>query len=291
MPSRHSVLIADDDEALLDILKEGFTLDGCVCETATSAEAALALIRRTPFDILLTDISFPGMSGFALTEQAKKLRPGMMVIIMTGFIEEFSYDSAVEAGAADFIKKPFTYKELTVRIDHARMQEKQRMMAMTDELTGLCNRRGFFTLAEKQLSFAKRQKKGFSMLYADVDNLKGINDTWGHQQGDLALIDASRLLRATYRDSDIIARIGGDEFVVIPVGPESGSMEVITARLLQNLRNHNAERNHQYELSMSFGVAFFDAESPCSIDELLAQGDRTMYEQKKLKRKGSRVLN
>jgi len=286
-----SVIIVDDDESFLNMLKERFVLEGYRCETATSAESALELIGKTFFDIMLTDISFPGMKGFELTEQARKLRPEMMVIIMTGFIDEFSYDGAIEAGASDFIKKPFTFKELKVRIEHAGMQEKQRVMAITDELTGLCNRRGFFTLAEQQLNLAKRQKKGICMLYADVDNLKGINDTLGHQKGDLALIDTSNLLKATFRESDIIARIGGDEFVVIPVGPERDNVEIITARFQQNLKNHNAKRSRSYKLSISFGVAYFDPENPCSIDELLAQGDKMMYDQKRLKRKDSRILN
>ena len=291
MVKQSSIIIVDDDESFLNMLKERFVLEGYRCETATSAESALELIGKTFFDIMLTDISFPGMKGFELTEQARKLRPEMMVIIMTGFIDEFSYDGAIEAGASDFIKKPFTFKELKVRIEHAGMQEKQRVMAITDELTGLCNRRGFFTLAEQQLNLAKRQKKGICMLYADVDNLKGINDTLGHQKGDLALIDTSNLLKATFRESDIIARIGGDEFVVIPVGPERDNVEIITARFQQNLKDHNAKRSRSYKLSISFGVAYFDPENPCSIDELLAQGDKMMYDQKRLKRKDSRILN
>ncbi|MCL5422558.1 MAG: GGDEF domain-containing response regulator [Nitrospirae bacterium] len=291
MVKQSSIIIVDDDESFLNMLKERFVLEGYRCETATSAESALELIGKTFFDIMLTDISFPGMKGFELTEQARKLRPEMMVIIMTGFIDEFSYDGAIEAGASDFIKKPFTFKELKVRIEHAGMQEKQRVMAITDELTGLCNRRGFFTLAEQQLNLAKRQKKGICMLYADVDNLKGINDTLGHQKGDLALIDTSNLLKATFRESDIIARIGGDEFVVIPVGPERDNVEIITARFQRNLKDHNAKRSRSYKLSMSFGVAYFDPENPCSIDELLAQGDKMMYDQKRLKRKDSRILN
>jgi diguanylate cyclase (GGDEF)-like protein len=286
-----SIIIVDDDEPFLALLSQRFSLEGYRCETATSAEAALELIRKTFFDIMLTDVSLPGMKGFDLTAQAKKLRPAMMIIVMTGFTEEFSYDGAIEAGASDFIKKPFTYREVKARIERAGMQEKQRVMAITDELTGLCNRRGFFTLAEQQLSLAKRQKRGIFVLYADVDDLKRINDSWGHQEGDQALVDAARLLKATYRESDIIARLGGDEFVVIPVGPQRDNGEVIAARFLQNLEDHNAKNDRGYKLSISFGMAYFDPGQPCSIDELLAQADKMMYERKRLKRKGSRILN
>jgi len=284
MDDRSYILIVDDDETLLSMLKETFSIGEYQCETATSAESALELISKTPFGIMLTDISLPGMGGFELTMQAKKMRPGMAVIIMTGYIDDFSYDGAIEAGASDFIKKPFTLRELKTRIALVKVQEKQRVMSITDELTGIYNRRGFFTLAEQRLKLAKRQRRGIFMLYADVDGLKTINDNLGHQEGDMALIDTAKLLKATYRESDIVARIGGDEFVVIPVGSAGDDIEIITTRLQKNLDHHNATGNRDYALSISIGIACYDPENPCSIDELLATGDRIMYEHKKIKR-------
>jgi diguanylate cyclase (GGDEF)-like protein len=284
MDKKSSILIVDDDANLLGMLSEAFTSEGYRCETADSAESALERIKETPFDIMLTDISLPGMKGFELTMQSKRLRPDMAVVVMTGYIDDFSYDSAMEAGASDFIKKPFTLRELKARIALVKAQEKQRVMSITDELTDLYNRRGFFTLAEQRLKLAKRQKRGIFMLYADLDGLKTINDTRGHQEGDAALVDTANLLKATYRESDIIARIGGDEFVVIPVGSAGNDIEHITGRLQANLQRHNASENRNYTLSISIGVAFYDPENPCSIDELLAAGDRMMYEQKRLKR-------
>lgn len=108
-------------------------------------------------------------------------------------------------------------KELIARIEHARMHERLHTISLHDDLTGLYNRRGFFTLAEHLLKLAKRQQEGLFMLYADLDDLKKINDTLGHQKGDWALIDTANLLKETFRESDIIARIGGDEFVVMPI--------------------------------------------------------------------------
>jgi diguanylate cyclase (GGDEF)-like protein len=192
---------------------------------------------------------------------------------------------AIEAGASDFIKKPFTIKELKVRIEHVKMQEELRAMSITDDLTGLYNRRGFFAMAEQLMKQAKRQKMGLFMLYADLDGLKTINDTWGHQEGDIALIETANILKATYRESDVIARISGDEFVVIPIGTDGDNVEAITARLHDRLEEHNAQRNHRYELTLSFGISYYDPEKPCSIDELLAHGDEMMFKQKKLKQK------
>jgi len=285
MDERNSVIIVDDDERLLEIFKTALSLEGYQCETASSAESALELINKTSFDIMLTDIRMPGIEGFELTHKAKKIIPDMAVIIMTAYAEEFSYDNAMEAGASDFIKKPFTLNELMARIQHVKLQEKVRTMAVTDELTGLYNRRGFFSLAEKLLQLCKREKKGIFMLYTDLDGLKKINDTFGHKEGDMALIDIASILRNNYRESDIIARIGGDEFVVVPIGTTEDSAKIATSRLQKSIEIHNAEINRSYKLSLSFGIAYYDPENPCSIDELLVQGDKLMYEQKRHKQK------
>lgn len=162
-----------------------------------------------------------------------------------------------------------------------RMEEKLRNLSLTDALTGLYNRRGFFTLVEQLLKLSKRQKTGTFMLYADVDNLKDINDTFGHQEGDLALIEIANILKKNFRESDIIARIGGDEFVAIPVGTAGDTIEIITARLQKSFEIYNEERNCSYKLSLSVGTAYYDPERPCSIDELLIQGDKLMYERKR----------
>ena len=164
------------------------------------------------------------------------------------------------------------------------MEQKLRTLSVTDELTGLYNRRGFFIMVEQLLKLTKRHKKGIFMLYADVDNLKEINDKLGHQEGDLALIDTANILKTTYRDTDIVARLGGDEFVVIPVGGAGDNVELITGRLQENLESHAAEGSRNYRLSVSLGVSYYDPESPCSIDELLKRGEKLMYEQKMLKR-------
>jgi diguanylate cyclase (GGDEF)-like protein len=148
-----------------------------------------------------------------------------------------------------------------------------------DELTGLYNRRGFFTLAEQQLKLACRSKRPQVLLFADIDDMKWINDSFGHVQGDTALTDAADVLRQTFRDSDIIARIGGDEFAVLAV--EAGqNAEALTTRLEEQLRAHKPKPERPYELSMSMGIAHYNPESPCSLDELMVLADVKMYQQK-----------
>ncbi len=275
-----SLMIVDDDIMLLDMLRTGLSLQGYHCETVTSARCALELSNKTSFDIMIADIALPDMHGFELVKRAKKLRPDLAVIIMTGFINEFSYDEAMEAGASDFIKKPFSLKEIEIRIKQVTMQTHLSYLSLHDDLTGLYNRRGFFTLVEHQLKLCKRQKRRLYMFYADLDDLKQINDTRGHQEGDLALIETANILKNIYRESDIIARIGGDEFVAIIESTEEDCVGTITVRLKEAIETYNSKSNRGYGLSVSVGVAYYDPERPSSIDELLAQADKSMYEHK-----------
>ena len=165
------------------------------------------------------------------------------------------------------------------------MEEKLYSLSITDELTGLYNRRGFFTLAGHQLKSDKRNNRRTFLLYADLDNMKEINDTLGHAIGDVALINFASILRSTYRESDAIARIGGDEFVIYPVGTTDDNAGIIAARLQQNIEKYNAKVDNQIKLSVSVGVVCCLPESSNTIDDLLVQADNLMYEIKKQKYK------
>ena len=283
MDHMNSVLIVDDDEGLLDMFQTALSIEGYRCETAATVERALDLIKNVAFDILIADIRMPGMTGLELTERAKKIRPDMAVIVMTAYIEEFSYDSAIEVGASDFIKKPFTVRELIARIQHVKLQERLRSMSVTDELTDLYNRRGFFALAEQELKLANRLRKSVFLFYLDIDNLKDINDSYGHLEGDMMILETANILRRTFRQSDTISRIGGDEFVVILNGAKQADCEIVSSRLQTNLEGFNKKLNRGYKLSMSVGIAFYNPEDPASIDELLSQADKSMYENKRYK--------
>jgi diguanylate cyclase (GGDEF)-like protein len=118
------------------------------------------------------------------------------------------------------------------------------------------------------------------MLYADLDNLKRINDTFGHQEGDEALKETARLLEETFRESDIISRIGGDEFVVMPIKDAEENVAPITERLKNNLGRYNAAKDRSYILSISVGVTFYDPYNPITVEELLSQCDKLMYREK-----------
>jgi diguanylate cyclase (GGDEF)-like protein len=165
--------------------------------------------------------------------------------------------------------------------DRWKLEEKLRTASMTDELTGLLNRRGFLTFAQKQWGMADRQQRNFSVIYMDLDEMKKINDEFGHKEGDQALTDISNILKKTFRASDLIARIGGDEFTVLITEPRGSAIESTVARHIEdNLRIHNEQTEKKYKLSVSMGIVHYDPLQPCSIEELLDRADSLMYEHK-----------
>jgi len=126
---KYNILIVDDDGVLCSVLREGMLAFEFPCTTALSGKKALELLVNDPFEVMVTDITMPGMDGFELTEKAKELKPGLAVIVMTGFQDEGSYDRAIAAGASDFIKKPFAIAELLVRIDRI-MRDSKHLAAI-----------------------------------------------------------------------------------------------------------------------------------------------------------------
>ncbi|MGC1403833.1 MAG: PAS domain S-box protein [Thermodesulfobacteriota bacterium] len=161
-----------------------------------------------------------------------------------------------------------------------RAEEAFKTLSLKDDLTGLYNRRGFFVLAEQGLKTAQRMGTRMFLIFGDLDNLKGINDTLGHKEGDQALLDTSEILKETFRESDIIARIGGDEFVILAMNSFEISAEKLIDRFEKVLNARHLQTERSYKLSMSFGIAYFDPQNPCSIDVLMAQADKLMYENK-----------
>ncbi|MGO9612340.1 MAG: diguanylate cyclase [Dissulfurispiraceae bacterium] len=198
-----------------------------------------------------------------------------------GNVPMFFSGSAMLGSDDRFLGAVFAATDITER---KRMEEELRALSLKDELTGLYNRRGLVTFAEHLLKMANRLKRGIFLLYADLDNMKIINDTYGHQEGDKVLVEIANILKENYRNSDVVARIGGDEFVVVPVGVAGDDEGALAERLRKSIETNNLQRKRSYNLSLSAGIAFYDPENPCSIEELLLRGDRLMYEQKIKKR-------
>jgi diguanylate cyclase (GGDEF)-like protein/PAS domain S-box-containing protein len=165
--------------------------------------------------------------------------------------------------------------------ERKQLEEELRALSLTDDLTGLYNRRGFITLAHQEIKIANRLSKGMMLFFMDFDNLKAINDSAGHHVGDQVLIDTAHVIKQTFRESDVIARYGGDEFVALTLEISENSELVLIKRLGENLANFNAVNPAPYRLSLSLGFAHYDPQKPLPIEELLVKADRSMYDNKR----------
>ena len=168
--------------------------------------------------------------------------------------------------------------------ERKRMEAEILALSLTDQLTGLHNRRGFLSLAKQQLKLAERNKSGMLLFFVDLDGLKWINDTFGHEEGDKALIEIATVFKETFRTADVIARLGGDEYAALTVDIPEANSSLFTARLQSLIDTRNNQENRRYKLSISVGCSYYDPEKPSSIDELMASADKLMYEQKQNKK-------
>jgi diguanylate cyclase (GGDEF)-like protein/PAS domain S-box-containing protein len=160
---------------------------------------------------------------------------------------------------------------------------KLETLSLVDDLTGLYNRRGFFTIAAEHFKMADRYRKKMFLLFMDLDNLKNINDTYGHHIGDQALICIADILRKTFRSNDVKGRMGGDEFAVFLMDAAREGVAAAESRLRKGIDAFNDSEDYPFQLSISVGISYYDPSHPCTIDELLVRADKIMYEEKRHK--------
>ena len=163
------------------------------------------------------------------------------------------------------------------------LQGELRRMGTSDALTRLTNRRGFLPSAEHRLKVALRTHTTLALMFLDLDGLKQVNDTLGHAVGDGMIAEGAFALRETFRSSDLIARMGGDEFCVLFAADSYASANIALTRLKNALDKANGQEGRAFILSFSAGVAMFDPDAPCTLDDLIALADEKMYERKRAK--------
>ncbi len=252
---------------------------------------ALEKLSVGEVDIVLLDLGLPDGFGLDTFHQLHRHAPDVPVVVLSGLDDDTVAVQAVGEGAQDYIFKgdlggPVLVRAIRYAIERQRLQSTLRHLTLEDDLTGLYNRRGFFTLAEPQLKLAVRQRRPLVVAFADLDGLKAINDRHGHDAGSRALIEVAEVLRGTFRDSDILARLGGDEFVVLLIETDAEGFREPARRLQQRLEALNVRGHRRYQLSLSVGAAAFDPASPCPLQELVDRADQAMYAEKRRRNRG-----
>ena len=285
------ILLIEDNSAdaklIGEMLKDIKPLPLELAHTARLS-AGLRRISEERFDALLVDLGLPDSKGIDTLRTVLAQAPEVPIIVLTGLADEVTGIQAMQVGAQDYLVKGAVSGDLLIRsiryaIERKRLMTELRNLSLMDDLTGLNNRRGFFALAEQQMKLASRERSGVLVILADLDDMKKINDTLGHENGDLALRDTADILKETFRGSDVIARIGGDEFAVCIVEEERSGDDIIMGRLQKNLDQYNNAEKRPFMLSLSLGFARCDRGTSCSIDEMLSRADKLMYEHKKNK--------
>jgi len=175
----------------------------------------------------------------------------------------------------------FFYRPMVRQFEKLKRAEvKMRELALNDMLTGLYNRRGFLTFADQLLKLSDRAQRGLILIYADLDNLKKINDDYGHEAGDKALVSIADVLKQTFRNSDVIGRVGGDEFAILALEAKAESLDALHKRLKENLKRTKYNVDSIHKLTFSLGIIYYNPERPQTIEELLRRADMLMYEEK-----------
>ncbi|MBF0302022.1 MAG: diguanylate cyclase [Desulfamplus sp.] len=285
-----SIMIVDDDDAIRETTEEFLKFLGYSTISTSSAEDALSMLNLFQPDIILTDIAMEGMNGLDMTRIIKETHP-VEVIVMTGYIAEHSYEEAIQAGASDFIFKPFRFEELSLRIkrviremnlkrQHEELVQTLEMLAITDGLTGLYNHRHFYQQLNAEIQRHIRYKTTLSLLLMDIDHFKIFNDTWGHLEGDKILMELGVMIKSCLRNMDSAYRYGGEEFTVILPETNLDSACVVGERirvLFASKRFFPAE-GQQTSATISVGVAQFNENE--SIPSFIKRADMAMFKSK-----------
>jgi len=238
-------------------------------------------------DVALLNLWLPDAHGLQGLREMHETAPGIPLVVLSSHADDFLAAEALRCGAQDFLVKSELDDNKLVRalcyaIARQHVQMSLRSLSLIDELTGLYNRRGFLTLAERRLKLAVRQGLRSSLVFLDVDDLKYVNDRFGHNEGDRALQRTGQVLQQSFRDSDIVARIGGDEFCALLGDVQESSAPLVRERLYHALEAQNSMPSCHHSLSVSLGIV--EVAGPDDLEHQLARADAEMYEHKRKKR-------
>lgn len=298
MTNTPQILVVDDDPTAIQVM--AMTLDEAgEVSFATGGEAALDLLSRQSFDLVLLDAEMPGMDGFATCIAIRERHPDLPVVFVTSASDSISEVRALELGAVDFISKPINPPVVVARVNtHLKLKQysdQLRVLATQDPLTRVANRRSLFARLDVEWRRAARNGSTLSLLMIDVDFFKLYNDHYGHPEGDACLRRvALAIAGAASRAGDLVARYGGEEFAVLMADTAIDRAAVVAGRICDAVRAlgiEHARSSASDRVTVSIGVADAQpapstlrgagpeaqgAESPAAR-ELFSLADRALY--------------
>ncbi len=293
-----AVLIVDDSRTMRSFIRDTLA-EAQLFEEFVEADnglAALKLSLTRRFDVVLCDVEMPGLDGFGFVERFRRHPWGHMVpvVMLSGLATPEKKVEGFARGANDYLVKPCHPAELCARVRNylrlkllqdevaeknnqlLRMNVELAELATTDPLTGLHNRRHFMARSQEELKRCRRHRHHFGLLMVDVDHFKLVNDTYGHAQGDAVLVTLAGLLRRTLRETDLLSRFGGEEFVVCL--PETGfEQSLFVAEKLRACIEACAIPGMGRSPTVSIGVCAYPVSTAESIEAMLELADQALY--------------
>ena len=288
------VLVVDDIEDNVELLSYDLQDDGFEVSACSSGKACLDYIRQQPVDIILLDINMPGQSGLETLEIITKDEQlcDIPVIMVSGDRQQALIVQALDLGAHDFVSKPIEYPVLAARMRSAlRLKEAQHALELAnvnleylashDPLTNTYNRREFISRSQAEFAKAGRYKRPLSVIMIDIDDFKAINDHYGHQAGDQTLSQLVGVFQKSVRESDILGRIGGEEFAICCPESDLEGSYLVAERLRKSCEQVEVDTGEtSVKVTISAGVAQMSEEDK-RLDDMINRADHLLYEAKK----------
>jgi diguanylate cyclase (GGDEF)-like protein len=286
-----NVLIADDDPVSCRLLQVSLNNSGYRATVARDGTEALRLLEQPDSPrLVVLDWMMPGMDGVDVCREIRKQarEPYIYIILLTAKGQREEIIEGLEAGADDYITKPFDIQELKARLRAGKRilelqeeivaaREQLREQATHDSLTGLLNRKAILEILDRELTRAIREGTEFSVIMADVDHFKHINDTLGHAAGDAVLKETARRMRASIRPYDSVGRYGGEEFLVVSPGCGAGGAAEQAERIRKCI-SAEPYKAYDVEIGATMSLGFSVAPSEATISsELLRIADEALY--------------
>jgi len=270
------VLVVDDEDIVREPISAMLQHLGFNVDTAESGDEALAKFKTDSYSFLLTDIRMPGIDGLELIRTVKRHYPDVCAIAMTGYSKEYKYVETINAGATDFVNKPFGIEEIEAKfkrgIIERNIRQELNRLSITDSLTGLYNQRHFYDRLNEETARAQRQNHELALILLDLDGFKQYNDTFGHLAGDELLQKVGAVIGKKMRQNvDSGYRYGGDEFAVMLIEAGADVAQMMSDRIKEGILE---------ECHISASSGFAVCKKGLNAEALVGEADRGLYEDK-----------
>lgn len=273
---KENLLIVDNEIEIGKGLRDSLSNLGFNADFVSNGKNALQELRNKKYTFLITDINMPAVKGIELIKTVKKETPHINIIAMTGCDKGCTFIDLIDAGANDFISKPFDTDEMEAKIKRTLIERKIRdelaRLSITDNLTGLFNQRHFYNRLKEEIGRTNRLNHPLSLIFLDLDNFKRYNDQYGHLAGDKMLARCGKIILSNIRENvDIAFRYGGDEFAVILIEADNTIAQNISGRLKTGFEDDGV-------VTASIGIATYSEEM--NEKDLIALADKDLYKRK-----------